>query len=498
MASRVERRTPRIEVQLPVELSVPGQSQPDQQAIYGQTLNVGAGGIAIESGQAVRVGDPVICHLHIDGSKAAFDGTVAWTEPGDPTQSSPRHNVGIEFDGVDEERKRALRNLIAAAQLGQQPVSLRFAGLEQHLQARATTHPDGIRLSASLTALAEGNHFAFDFERDGLRFEGTVREVTLQVIDGVPQIALDLAVDADHDLRGRKQTQYGWEDELSESRVRNVTLPMPYALHPNDEAPLGEDVNAWDEEDDEDAHQMYGDPLRAVPEKATGPSLQPQDLGPRRNKRRSPVTKAAFALLTLLGGGALALIVPEEPPRTRPPDLNTAQLQTESPAGGEGLATASSAVTTEGTDFTAPSQAPERTESVAPEAPSTAPTTNETVDLKRDVESGESAGASGTPGLTVEVAEDTLSVWVPMTGSLDGMRSHIWREPRAVAVQLPHGRILLPPGRHAVDTGSLGYVQVGQPGARTALKIPLKGTVSGHEVNRFNGGLEVQIRFSKR
>lgn len=79
------------------------------------TRNVSAGGVFIETADLLEVGDPVVLDFPLkDGKRLVVNGRVRWVTPFG-TMKDPTPGMGIEFVGVDAQKRERIQAILGGA-----------------------------------------------------------------------------------------------------------------------------------------------------------------------------------------------------------------------------------------------------------------------------------------------------------------------------------------------------------------------------------------------
>jgi hypothetical protein len=205
------RRSQRVRYRGTVEVRG-AHSAGEDGPVRAEALDLGAGGMRIAAPLHVPVGAHVTCRLELDGHEAALPGRVAWLAHGG---NDGDHGIGICFEPLGSYESAVVAHLLERSSPGFRPVTLRFAGVQRPIRARARPRAGGLRLSATLPILARGNELSFQLDEEGPAFLGRVGAATLHDgDDGTRRLEVDVDV-PDHDrLRFRRKTRYGYAAEI--------------------------------------------------------------------------------------------------------------------------------------------------------------------------------------------------------------------------------------------------------------------------------------------
>jgi hypothetical protein len=73
------------------------------------------------------------------------------------------------------------------------------------------------------------------------------------------------------------------------------------------------------------------------------------------------------------------------------------------------------------------------------------------------------------------------------------MRNVLWADPRAIALDLPHGATSLPLGSHPVRRGGVRHLRLNPAERGMLLRVLLSGPVESYSVAQVDGVLRVEI-----
>jgi hypothetical protein len=261
------------------------------------------------------------------------------------------------------------------------------------------------------------------------------------------EIDIDVAGDAldDSDKRDRRRARYGYAEEIQAEEQQQIAAARPTA----------------------DAVVDAVDATQRIPARSRVAA-----------KRRSP---ALPMLVAALVGGTLAWSAAS---RWSAPDSGA---QAEFVARPLPLAPAVAFAA-------APASAPTEVELASAAVPTMIVHESQTAQLPSQPEPSLLA-APHKPRLPESTVDaNTTRIRLPFAGSLTGMRSTIWAEPAALAIDLPNGATTLEPGRYPIDDGGVTDLRVNKNRHSLLLRIRLAEPVARYAIALEDGVLEAQLQ----
>jgi hypothetical protein len=438
------RRSERIDYKADVELLARTGASAVPNGMLARALDLGAGGMRLETRAHMPVGAEVMCRFTLDGRPAALPGRVAWNHEPHADEAANAHAMGVCFESLGAYETGLLRQVVERSNAGYRPVELHFAGIAQPVIARARAHGDGLRLSAALPIFARGAELSFQLDEEGPHFTGRIGDATLSEEDGVRRIEIDIDVAGDAfgeaDKRDRRRARYGYAAEIQAQERSDVA------------APSAEDT----------VHST-------------------QRVTARRSSARAERSPALPMFVAAVVGGTLA--------------WTAASRWTPAPEAPQA-------------EFVArPLPAAAAPAALAPVAPAPAPSSAAAavptlVVSEEDIAAAQPAAqplpqADAPPKLVApesSVDANATRVRLPFEGSLVDMRATVWAEPAALAIDLPHGATSLEPGRYAIDAGGVTDLRVNKNARSLLLRIRLAAPISRYAIALEDGVLEAQLQ----
>jgi hypothetical protein len=89
---------------------------------------------------------------------------------------------------------------------------------------------------------------------------------------------------------------------------------------------------------------------------------------------------------------------------------------------------------------------------------------------------------------------DTSELFVPISGSLAGLRAAVWVDPPALALDIPAGRITLPRTRYEIRDGGVQGLSFGRPHNVTQLRVYLTGPLTHYTTTEAPGGVTIRMK----
>ncbi|MDD9939264.1 MAG: PilZ domain-containing protein [Myxococcales bacterium] len=504
------RQHTRIHYRVPVQLLTQLDGGP--QRVPGSSLDLSEGGIRIAAPARVDVGEPVRCSMTLDGRETELTGRVAWVAP-----EGDGGGIGVCWSDLGTRDTQALRHIIDRAREGYRRVELHFDGIDGPIFARARPTDEGVRLSVALPILEERSGVSFRFDDDAPLLRGRVGAVAVERVAGNRRLCIDVDASAGGAVRHRKHTQYGDASEIAHALRRHVAPSAPNApnapdAQPDDDvtipglprrrstllvaalAAMGGAAATWA------IVASLAEPTREVRPLSEAPRAVPPRAQPLQVGAAIPETVAGTAIGAEAAAVAVAVAetetedVAETVAEAETEDVAETVAETETKAGTGTGATADNAAAVE-TRIRAPA-------TVAAVAPAPRELAVATARADNDSPRRVAEDVSHLPlGVTapsptrpsVEVEGDTTHLTLPLEGDLTGMRSRIWADPLALALDLPGGLQTLAQGSYRLDEGGIRYVRLNRRADAVLLRVMLQRPIDSYAVTLTDGTLRIRI-----
>ncbi|HEY2736621.1 MAG TPA: AMIN domain-containing protein, partial [Polyangiales bacterium] len=95
---------------------------------------------------------------------------------------------------------------------------------------------------------------------------------------------------------------------------------------------------------------------------------------------------------------------------------------------------------------------------------------------------------------TLKVEGDSSLLFVPMTGTLEGMHDAMWIDPFALVIDLPEATLPFAQTRYALKSGGIKQVTVARPHGVTQLRVYLDALLAHYSVEVVTGGLLLHLK----
>jgi hypothetical protein len=89
--------------------------------------------------------------------------------------------------------------------------------------------------------------------------------------------------------------------------------------------------------------------------------------------------------------------------------------------------------------------------------------------------------------------DEATRVRIPFDGDLDGMRSVIWADPLALAIELPNGRTAVAEGRYPIGAGGVTDLRVNRRGHTLLIRVRLSSQIGRYEITAEGGTFEARL-----
>lgn len=209
-----QRRLPRVSYSAPVRLSGEwSDREPWFVPLLAQSLDVSEGGMALVTPLHLRLDSAVTCSMRLGGRQAYFVGRVVWHR----IAADGTKRVGIQFVSPSDEDTGVMRRLLALGQSHPHRVNLRFDGRPDTLTALARVTRSGLTLSAPLPILRRDTKVRFTFEGLGPTFHGRIDGVRLSHRHGMPALRVGIRVG--------DEARAGADDPVAQPSTAPVAAP---------------------------------------------------------------------------------------------------------------------------------------------------------------------------------------------------------------------------------------------------------------------------------
>ena len=186
-----------------------------QRRLYGRGLDLSASGLSLVSAEACPIGTEIKCDILLPHGPRSVTGKIVrvTTAPGG-------FELAVAFGEIKPAVAAMIVNLIADHTKQTLPAKLRIDGVDKPLRCEA--HVDDhqmVRLTATLPFLRlDGGVDVVLGEQGGIAAAGTIRRIAVDpaTADGIPRLALDVALD---DEKRTRTKRYGTASSGDPERV---------------------------------------------------------------------------------------------------------------------------------------------------------------------------------------------------------------------------------------------------------------------------------------
>ncbi|HET6333590.1 MAG TPA: PilZ domain-containing protein [Polyangiales bacterium] len=455
MAASSARQSQRVLIDAPVRLTLREASR----TLPARALDLSEGGIRLSADATLSVGDEVTCSLELDNERAALNGRVRWSKP--PTVPAGAMGFGVQFGPLDDAQLGQLRRWLAHNSDHAEVVLLHVPSMREPLRARGCVTADGLQLVAALPQLAPGSELEFQLGDTGSRRLGRIERIDVKPRSEHGALELALRLQPTAATRSRRNLVYGLGEFENVEYGAAALRPTPAASAPPVPlVPLGSPGSQGSQGPPPSAASTTS-VLSATPSiviDTTGISTAISTTQKTRRRARAQTMQIPkSSLLRLLrwgvgfaaaSGAALWLWKASSTPAD---ESEQAGVEDTAIAAA---ATSISAATTPRALAPAPAPAPtpaptegERTIDPPPQplpaTPAQPPASQDLATTSpRSTNSQVGNDETRLPALNSEGAKS--EIFVPMQGSLEGLRTTQWTDPLAVVLDIPGAHFATP------------------------------------------------------
>ncbi|HVZ88698.1 MAG TPA: PilZ domain-containing protein [Polyangia bacterium] len=170
--------------------------------LYGRGLDLSASGLSVLCAEACPIGTEIRCNLLLPHGPRAVAGKIVRV-----TSTAGGFELALAFDALTPATAAILERLIAARSQQAMPAKLRIDGIDHPLRCEAHVDDQVVRLTATLPFLRldRGVDVVLG-EQGAIAAAGTIRKIAVDpsTSDGVPRLALDVALDDGPRTRTRR------------------------------------------------------------------------------------------------------------------------------------------------------------------------------------------------------------------------------------------------------------------------------------------------------
>lgn len=443
-------------------LSLPSERERTQAA---SSIDVSVGGIQLTAAEAPAIGASVSCRLAAGKRVLTLPGRVRWARP--PARVGLGNTIGIEFGPLSQSELLSVTELVGDIEHAGEIVQVKLEAWREPLRAVAVDGEQGLRVRLALPWFRAGTVLRLESQQRGLALDGRVVNCRLHARAESRDLEIDLLLEPCAPARQRR-----------------------YAIY---ETPA-------------DA---------AKPQAASRSSERPELRERRQTDARAPLvvpkTRANRVIAQLFAAccaGCLLFALT----RATPQPMAAKRPRVQMPRLADDHATLITTMTS------APpaahiEEAPKLDEHVAPpaahaEPPAVhveeAPKLDVHVSAPAPQDEAEPAPApppppaakapdERAPELTVE--SDTTTVVIPIDGTATQLRTALWADPPAVAVDIPGGRVRLTHSRYDISAGGVTGVSVGRNNQGvTQVRVLLSSLLTSFDAKPIPGAVKFVLK----
>ena len=193
--------------------------------LYGRGLDLSASGLSVLCAEACPIGTAIRCNLLLPHGPRAVAGKIVRV-----TSTAAGFELALAFDPLTPATAAIIERLIAARSQQALPAKLRIDGIEHPLRCEAHVDEQVVRLTATLPFLRldRGVDVVLG-EQGAVAAAGTIRKIAVDpsTSDGVPRLALDVALDDEPRTRTRRYGRPPPEPPARPLKRPPTNLPPP-------------------------------------------------------------------------------------------------------------------------------------------------------------------------------------------------------------------------------------------------------------------------------
>ncbi len=170
--------------------------------LYGRGLDLSASGISLVSTESCPIGTEIKCEILLPHGPRPVTGRIVRV-----TAAPGGFELAVAFGELKPAVAAVIANLLAERTKQALPAKLRIDGVDKPLRCEAHVDEQMVRLTATLPFLRlDGGVDVLLGEQGGIAAAGTIRKISVDpsTTDGVPRLALDVALDDEKRARTRR------------------------------------------------------------------------------------------------------------------------------------------------------------------------------------------------------------------------------------------------------------------------------------------------------
>ncbi len=533
MSAASARQSQRVLIDAPVQLTL----RDADRALPARALDLSEGGMRLSTDAEVQVGDEVTCDLDLHNEHAALRGKVRWSKPALPQPGAA--GVGVQFGPLSDDQLTVLRRWLAHddahtdlvpsseeaevgtvsrpreleakrerteldaksehTELGHGSEQTELVNLSEHaelvllhvptlrepLRARGSVGPDGLQLTAAMPQLAPGSELEFQVGEHGPRRAGKIEQIELKPSGAGGGFELALRLQPSAAVRSRRNLVYG----LGGSEVTDLRAPSFAAGAPTD------------------AGRTRLESSRRRTRNARRETMEIPKTGALRYLRTAGIVVVA-AGITLFVWSRITEPAGSEREATRRAWVVEPKSNGPNPTESRDETTLQAAtVPSPMAQPTVPPPPPAAQPAERVPTPSAAAPIEPTELAVAEASGADDVTSAGGPS-TPAVDEARLpalnsfgsksEIFVPMQGSLNGLRSTQWTDPLAVVLDLPNAHIDAPELLRGLRGGGVRRVRLDETRPVPRLHIYLNTVAARFAARSVPHGLLVVLEHDLR
>jgi hypothetical protein len=170
--------------------------------LYGRALDLSASGLSLVSTESCPIGTEIKCDVLLPHGPRSVTGKIVRV-----TAAPGGFELAVAFGEIKPAVAAMIVNLIAERSKQALPAKLRIDGVDKPLRCEAQVDDEMVRLTATLPFLRlDGGVDVVLGEQGGIAAAGTIRKISVDpsTADGVPRLALDVALDDEKRARTKR------------------------------------------------------------------------------------------------------------------------------------------------------------------------------------------------------------------------------------------------------------------------------------------------------
>jgi PilZ domain len=170
--------------------------------LYGRGVDLSGSGISLVSTESCPIGTEIKCDILLPHGPRSVTGKIVRV-----TAAPGGFELAVAFGEIKPAVAAVIANLVAERTKQALPAKLRIDGVDKPLRCEAHVDEQMVRLTATLPFLRlDGGVDVLLGEQGGIAAAGTIRKISVDpsTADGIPRLALDVALDDEKRARTKR------------------------------------------------------------------------------------------------------------------------------------------------------------------------------------------------------------------------------------------------------------------------------------------------------